>query len=201
MPSLCTYDKGTKGFEGRRYKKDIEAMWDAQERINTPIRRHKKKVPRRVRTLGNHEHRIVKAVERDAVLEGTISLDDLGSKDFGWEQHDFLEAVDINGVLFQHYFTSGIMGRPVASARAGVLTQGQSIVMGHAHTFDHCVIGSANGKHRHGLVCGVYQDFDSGYAGPANKLWRRGIAMLRNVDQGDFDLEWISLERIKRAYG
>ena len=25
MPSLCTYDKGTKGFEGRRYKQDVNS--------------------------------------------------------------------------------------------------------------------------------------------------------------------------------
>ena len=46
MPSLCTYDKGTKGFEGRRYKKDIEAALDAQERMFTPIQKAKKKKPR-----------------------------------------------------------------------------------------------------------------------------------------------------------
>ena len=200
MPSLCSYDKGTKGFEGRRYLKDIGAAIDAQERINAPIKRQKKKVPHRIRTLGNHEHRINKAVERDAVLEGVISIDDLQGKEHGWEVHPFLDVVEVNGVHFSHYFTSGVLGRPVASSRAMVAQQGASCVMGHAHTFDYYVAGAVNGNHRHGLICGVYQDFNSDFAGPANKLWRRGVAMLRNVENGNYDLEWISLERLKKAY-
>lgn len=201
MPSLCTYDKGTRGFEGRRYNKDIAVAIDAQERINAPIKRQKKRVPRRVRTLGNHEHRINKAVEKDAVLDGVISTDDLQGKEHGWEVYPFLDVVEIGGVHFSHYFTTGVMGRPVGSARQMVMQQGSSCVMGHAHTFDYHVLGAVDGKHRHGLICGVYQDFDSPYAGPANKLWRRGAAMLRNVQDGNYDLEWISLERLKKAYG
>ena len=47
MPSLCSYDKGTKGFEGRRYWKDVNAAIDAQERMFKPIRKAKKKHPPR----------------------------------------------------------------------------------------------------------------------------------------------------------
>lgn len=201
MPSLCSYDKGTKGFEGRRYTKDIAAAVDAQERINAPIRRQKKKVPRRVRTLGNHEERINKAVSRDAVLDGVISVDDLQGKENGWEVYPFLEVVEIGGVHFSHYFTTGVMGRPAASARAMVMQQGASCVAGHLHTLDYHVLGAVDGRHRHGLICGVYQDFNSDYAGPANKLWRRGATMLRGVENGNYDFEWLSLERIKKQYG
>ncbi len=37
MESLCSYDKGKKSFEGRRYKKDIEAHLDAQQKMFKPI--------------------------------------------------------------------------------------------------------------------------------------------------------------------
>lgn len=201
MPSLCSYDKGTRGFEGRRYTRDIAAAIDAQERINAPLKRQKKKVPHRVRTLGNHEARINKAVSKDAVLEGVISTNDLQSKEHGWEEHAFLDVVEIAGVHFSHYFTTGVMGRPVGSARQMVMQQGASCVMGHTHTFDYHVLGAVDGNHRHGLVCGVYQDYDADFAGPANKLWRKGVAMLRGVENGNYDVEWISLDRIKKAYG
>lgn len=201
MPSLCSYDKGTKGFEGRRYRKDVAAMIDAQERINAPIKRQKRKVPTRIRTTGNHEHRIARAVERDAVLEGVISIDDLQGKEHGWEVYPFLDIVNINGVHFSHYFVTGAMGRPAVSARAMLAKQGESCVMGHAHTYDYAIIPSVSGAHRHGLITGVYQDFHADFAGQANGHWRRGVSMLRDVENGDFDLEWISLERIKRAYG
>ena len=37
MPSLSSYDKGTKGFEGKRYSKDVTAVLDAQDKLLTPI--------------------------------------------------------------------------------------------------------------------------------------------------------------------
>ena len=40
MPSLSSYDKGTKGFEGKRYKKDIESCINAQEKLLDPLRRY-----------------------------------------------------------------------------------------------------------------------------------------------------------------
>ena len=39
MPSLSSYDRGTKGFEGRRYKKDVKAVIDAQKKLFAPIKR------------------------------------------------------------------------------------------------------------------------------------------------------------------
>lgn len=204
MASLCSYDKGTKGFEGRRYKADIDAGLDAQDRMFSIIRKQKKKLPRFVRTLGNHEARISKAVDRDPVLEGTIGLSDLQSKEYGWEEIPFLEPVVVDGVTYQHYFTSGIMGRPIggeAHARALILKQLTSCTQGHSHLFDYAVRSDAAGRKIHGCVVGVYQDYDSGYAGPSNKLWNRGVVIKREVEDGNYDVERISLERIKRAYG
>src|ERR1043165_9002111 len=85
MPSLCTYDYGTKGFEGRRYVKDIEAAIDAQEKMFAPIRARKRKLPKFWMLEGNHEHRIAKAVSADSKLEGVLSYSDLMFKEFGWE--------------------------------------------------------------------------------------------------------------------
>lgn len=203
MDSLCSYDKGTKGFEGRRYKADIEAGIDAQDRMMSIIKKQKKKLPRFVRTLGNHENRINRVIDRDPVLEGTIGTADLMSKEYGWEEHAFLDVVEIAGVHFSHYFTSGVMGRPIGgknAARAMIMEKGASCVAGHSHLFDYSVQPDINGVNKHGLVVGVFQDYDSKFAGPANKMWRRGVAVLNNVEKGDYDLEWIGLDRLKKAY-
>lgn len=201
MDSLCSYDKGTKGFEGRRYKKDIEAGLDAQDRIYTITRRSKRKLPRFVRTLGNHEQRIVKAVDRDPVLEGTIGLSDLQSKDYGWEEHPFLEPVNIDGVNYAHYFASGVLARPVPNARQLLLKQMASCTMGHDHRFDYVRQSNVNGDTINALVCGVFQDYDSDYAGPANNLWHRGCVIKREVENGNYDLTWVSMKALKEAYG
>ena len=117
MPSLSSYDKGKKSFENRRYIKDIESVHLAMGLMMQPIKkeikrlkRNKKKQwrPRFVMTLGNHCERINRAIENDAILEGVISMDDLPYED--WEVYPFLEVVEIGGVSFSHYFTSGPMG-------------------------------------------------------------------------------------------
>lgn len=203
MASLCTYDKGTKGFEGRRYRKDIEAGIDAQERMMAPIWKAKKKRPRFIRTLGNHEHRIVKAVDRDPVLEGTVGLADLQSREYGFEEYPFLTPVEIDGVTYQHYFTSGVLGRPIggeAHARSLILKQMASCTQGHSHLFDYCQRTDVTGRRLHGCVVGVYQDYDADYAGPANKMWSAGVVIKRGVEGGNYDLERVSLKRIKELY-
>jgi hypothetical protein len=90
MPSLNSYDKSAKkAYEGRKYAKDVEVGVEAQDRLLTIIRRAKRKMPRFVRCLGNHEYRIIKAIESDPVLEGTIGLSDLQSKEYLWEELPF----------------------------------------------------------------------------------------------------------------
>lgn len=201
MPSLCSYDRGTKSFEGRRYKRDIEAGIDAQERLLAPVLKQKRKLPRFVRCLGNHEQRICKAIERDPVLEGTVGLSDLQSKEYRWEEHPFLEPVNIDGINYAHYFVSGVLARPVPNARQLLIKQLASCTMGHDHRFDYVRQRNVNGTSINALVCGVFQDYDADYAGPGNQLWDRGVVIKRNVEAGNYDLEWISMTRLKAIYG
>ena len=204
MESLCSYDKGTKGFEGRRYKADIIAGLDAQDRMMSIVKKQKKKLPRFVRTLGNHEYRIVKAIDRDPILEGTIGLADLQSKEYGFEEVPFLTPIQIDGVTYQHYFTSGIMGRPISGERHAqtlILKQLASCTQGHSHLFDYCVRSDVRGNKVHGCVVGVYQDYDAEFAGPANAMWNPGVVVKRGVENGSYDIEHISLKRLREAYG
>lgn len=209
MPSLCTYDKGTKGYEGRRYKKDLEAVIDAQEKFFKPIKEAKKKLPRFVMLIGNHEHRIDRAISHDAAqLDGIISLDDLQYRDYGWEVVDYEGStpgvIDVDGVSYSHYFTSGVMNRSISGtypAAALINKQYTSCTMGHSHVFDHTIRTDANGRHIHGLVCGVGTDEPMSYAGAANKLWWRGVVIKHDVTDGQYDLETVSMSRLKDIYG
>lgn len=51
-----------------------------------------------------------------------------------------------------------------------------------------------------GLVAGVYQDYESPYAGEANKLWHPGVVLKNNVEKGVYDIQTISLARLKKEY-
>ena len=128
LPSLSSYDKGTKGFEGKRYRKDVSAVIDAQEKLFAPIRvynskRGKAKVkkykPKLYMTLGNHEHRINRVTDSSPELDGTISIDDLQYKKFGWKCTSFKRCLTIKNISFSHYFTTGPMGRPISGVNIG----------------------------------------------------------------------------------
>ncbi len=128
MPSLSTHDiKGSKYFEGLRYKKDVEVAKEAMQKLLSPLRefqqrqkRNKEKLykPRMVMLLGNHENRIDRAINNNPTLEGLISTKDLGYER-DWEVHAFLHPVFINGVGFNHYWPVGAMGRPAGTANQG----------------------------------------------------------------------------------
>jgi hypothetical protein len=124
MPSLSFYDKGKKSFENRRYLKDIQAAKEGMDLLMSPIRKEIKRLknnkkkqwkPRMILTLGNHEERINRAVESDAILEDVIGMGDLPYGE--WDVYPYLEVVEVEGVSFSHFFTSGVMGRPVSSPR------------------------------------------------------------------------------------
>jgi len=207
MPSLSSYDRGTKSFEGRRYTKDIEAGNLAMDVFLKPIKeeqsrikrnKHKQWKPRMVFTMGNHENRINRAIESDAILEGVIGTTDFNLED--WEVHDFLEPVFIEGVGFCHYFTSGVMGRPVSSARAMVTKKMQSTVMGHVQDKDIAYARRADGKSVTGIFAGIFYQHDEAYLGSQGNASWRGIWMLNEVNDGAFDEMPISMNYLERKY-
>ena len=135
MESLSSYDQGTKSFEGRRYVKDIAAAKEAMTALLAPIKEYNAKAkknkeklykPRFVLTLGNHENRINRAINSDPKLEGLISTNDLPYNE--WEVVPFLNVININGINYSHYFTSGVMGRPIGNARLLLQKKHQSCV-------------------------------------------------------------------------
>jgi hypothetical protein len=208
MPSLCSYDKGTKGFEGRRYKKDVEAVLDAQEKLFAPLNKAKKKKPKFFMLEGNHEHRISRAISYDAaVLDGVISIDDLKFKRFGWNFVPYNGSTPgiavLDGIAYSHYFTSGIMGRPISGNHPAshlLNKQYMSCTQGHTHTLDYSIRTNARGEKIHGLVAGVYIDYFADFAGDANNQWWSGVIVKRNVNNGSYDLETINMDTVLRTY-
>ena len=212
MASLSAYDKGKASFHGRNYEADINSHLDAQERMWGPITKAKKKKPYSVILEGNHEHRIKRVLEHEPHLEGIkygISFKDL---EFDKYYSDVVEysggapgIITIDGIDYGHFFVSGISGRPLQSVHHGfALTQKRfrSSTCGHSHLLDHYVARDSSGLVRHGLVCGVYQDYVAPWAGKAAcNLWTSGVCIKRNVEGGRYDLQHISMEALRREYG
>jgi predicted MPP superfamily phosphohydrolase len=205
FPSLSSYDKGKRAFEGRRYKRDVEAAQFAMQAFLGPIEEHNKSGrkayrPRMVLVLGNHENRVNRATNDDPMLEGMLSLKDLAYEEYGWEVHDFLEVVIIEGVAFSHYFTSGVMGRPVTTAQALLNKKHMSCVAFHQQGLQIATSHRADGALLTAVICGSAYEHDEDYLGPqGNKHWR-GVLMLHAVKDGSYDLMPVSLDYLNRKY-
>jgi hypothetical protein len=209
MESLSSYDKGKRSFEGRRFNLDVAAAKEAMDAFLKPMRSYNEKKwtqkkaqykPRLIMLLGNHEDRINRATENDAVLSGLMHVDMLGYKTAGWEVHPFLEVVTIDGIAFSHYFQTGVMGRPSSSAQIQLNKKHQSCVAGHQQGMQIASGFRADGTMLLSIICGSCYEHDEAYLGPqANKHWR-GFLVLHDVCDGSFDPMFVSLRFINKRY-
>ena len=208
MPSLSSFDKGKKEMESRRYVSDVKAANDGFDLLCEPLERYNARrrardrwFPERLITLGNHEHRISRAVEEDAQLEGAISVSDLNFAAHGWKVHAFLEPVVIDGVTYCHYFYNPNTGRPYCgeNLETRLNTIGHSFTMGHQQGLKHSM--RSVGKSRHmGLVNGSCYLHDEKYLGPQGNTYWRGIVVCHQVEGGVYDAMFVSLDYLCRRY-
>lgn len=210
MASLSSHDKtGSKYFEGKRYKDDIEVTKQAMKILLNPLRtlqaqqkKNKEKVykPRMVMLLGNHCNRINRAINNNPILDGTISVQDLGYE-ADWEVHPFLSPVFIGGVGFNHYWPVGAMGRPAASPAAIVSKLHMSCIAGHQQGKQVAYGKRADGKPLISIIAGSYYLHDEDYMDSlSNRHWR-GLVVLNDVKDGYFDELFLSIEYLERKYG
>ena len=209
MPSLSSYDIGKKSFEGKRYSKDIQASHDAMTAFLTPLwefnakaKKNKEKQyhPEMILTLGNHEHRINRAVNDDAKLEGILSTDALGYVGYGWSVYPFLDVVVVDGIAYSHYFTTGLMGRPVTTAQACLSKKHMSCIQGHQQGLQIATSYKADGQAITSIIAGSCYEHNEDYmSSQGNKHWR-GFLMLHDVQDGAFDVMPVSLKYINQKY-
>lgn len=207
MPSLSTYDRGKLAFEGRRYKADIDAgnrgftlLNHAVDQYNYGRRRRGQDeyLPRKVVLRGNHEERILRAIQELGHLDGLIGYHDLDTRD--WEVFDFLEPVCIDGVWYCHYFANPMTGRPYGGQVATRLkTLGHSFTMGHVQTLD-TAIRFVAGKAQWGLVAGAAYLHEEDYKGPQGNAHWRGVIVKHQVEDGSYDPMFVSLDFLCRKY-
>lgn len=208
MPSLSSYDKpGSKSMEGRRYREDVEAgnegmraLDSAERRENKRRAKNKKSLKRRQKFLlrGNHEERILRAIESDPRLEGVIGYHDLESP--GWETVEFLEVLELSGVWYSHYFYNPMTGRPFTGTVDNRLRQiGHSFTMGHQQTYLQATRYVGNQQQR-GLIAGACYLHDEDYKGPQGNNHWRGVIVKHEVQGGAYDLMEVSLDYLCRRY-
>jgi len=196
MPSLSSYDIGKKSYEGRRYKADIQAGKDGMAALLKPMNDYNAKMrdqkmkqykPEMNFHMGNHEGRVTRVINDTPMLDGTIGLEDMEVESFGWTVHPFLKVNVIHDIAFSHYFCTGAMGRPCGSAQAQLKNKYMSCIAGHQQGLQAAQGYRADGKRITSIICGSSYVADEDYLNAqTNKHWR-GVLMLHNVCDGEFD--------------
>lgn len=201
FPSLSRFGRGERDFEGRRYKKDLEAYRRAMELLMDPIVKVPGYKPAMQYTLGNHENHIERITQEYPILEGVMSLADLRPQDYGWEVHDFMHPISIGGVAFCHYFPSGIMGRPITTAAELLRKLHMSAVAGHQPGRDVAYGRRADGGQMTAIITGSFYQHDMKHLSPFTNAHWRGCLFMHEVRDGRFDEMWISIDYLKRKFG
>ena len=210
MPSLSTYEKaGSKYFEGKRYKADIDSAKEGMRMLLAPLRELQAKLkkskkapyePRMVLTLGNHCNRITRAVNSNPVVEGIISLNDLRYED-DWEVYPFLVPVFIEGIAFSHYFPTGSMGRASASPAATLKNLHMSCVAGHQQGKQIAYSKRADGVPLFSIICGSFYQHNEDYMDLLGNCHWRGLLILNEAHNGSADELFLSMDYLRRKYG
>jgi len=212
MASLSSYDKGRKVAEGRRLQQDFDSGHEGMNILFYPMLEHnlkrakaKKKLysPEKHFCMGNHEYRLHRHIEAHAELDGLLEWPDAFNLEaYGWEVHDFRVPVTRDGVTYAHYYYNPNSGTPYGgTCHTKLKNIGHSFIAGHTQGLDMATRTTNMGDTQWGIVAGSCYLHDEEYKGPqANGHWR-GILILDDVRDGNFEPRPISLKALEDKYG
>lgn len=201
MPSLSSWDKGKLDFEGRRYRKDVDATRRGMDLLrNEYIKAYNP--DSEDLCYGNHEWRIMWAIQKHPEFEGLIDVTDLGYEESGIRTHDYMQWIKREGIYYCHAFENP------ESLTGGVLSgsiENRLNKLGVSHTQGH------QQKHKYGqryvldrrlhcLVLGASYPQREKYLGPQGNQHWRGIYYKVEVRNGDYEGIPVTLDFLKRRY-
>ena len=208
MRSLNTYDtRYPESYSAQSYEKDIDHGNDAQERIRHVIKKNKVKRPSYFGFEGNHEYRIKKAIKVDPRLAGDkhgISFSHLETgrwyDDYHEYEHDAPAVATYDGVDYAHYISGGNYGTALSGEHHAynlLKKRMNSATVGHSHKRN---IYFRDDAKKIGLVAGCFTGAPESWAGQANDEWAVGVWVLRNLENGFYEPQWISIQALEEEY-
>lgn len=211
MRSLNSYDdRNPKALLFKNYEQDIDSYNDSQERLRHQFRYHKKKRPFWVGMEGNHEYRIKKYLQANPGMEGSkhgVSFKHLQTDHWFDEYHEYKNnapsIADYHGVSFAHYFSSGNYGTATSGrhhAYTLLANRHHSSTCGHSHKRGIYFQDEAHPTGNIGCVVGCYKGSEESWAGQANGSWWKGVVIKRELSNGMYEPQFVSLETLRKTY-
>ena len=212
LKSLNSFDtRYPQAIVAQIYESDINHYNDAMDRMRRKFRTMKKRRPAFFGFEGNHENRIKKAIANDPRLEGAtygISFSHLQTDVWFDEYHQYNNSApaifDYDGVSYAHYIASGNYGTAMSGlhhAYGLVQKRHCSTTVGHSHKRSLFFKDDAHPHPTIGLVAGCFKGGEEGWAGQSNMEWWKGVIVKRNVQDGYYEPEFVSLGRLRDVYG
>lgn len=201
MPSLNEHvSELRRAADQTTYVQDLDAGRRAMELLMEPIYKTNGWSPHLVYTLGNHEDRITRTAMNSPRLAGLLDVKHLELESYGWKVYPFLEPVSVGGVAFCHYFPSGIMGRPITTARELLNKWHMSAFAGHQQGKDIAFSRRGDGVEMGAIIAGSFYQHDENYLSPlTNRHWR-GCCILHEVRDGSFDEMFVSIKFLEKKF-
>lgn len=211
FPSLSSHDeKGSAKKENARVVEDLAAGTAALKRLMDPIRsevdrlikNHEKRwFPQYIFLEGNHENRANRYAEHEPVLTGVVGSQLCPVEEFGFRRYRFLEPVNVGGVVFAHYWQNSKSSRPVGGTIDNRLNKiCNSFVCGHEQGLLYGNRPLPMGRTIHGIVAGSCYLGVEAYRGPQARNEWRGVVVLHDVRDGDFEPMFLTLRYLCREY-
>ena len=193
---------GTKlEHEGTRWKYDVEVTLDSLHEFEKPIRRRKRKMPRKVITLGNHEHRINRWLNENPKAIGHVSVEMLGFEKFGWTVFPFGRETEIAGFDFVHHLGSQT-GRAAAISFPQQRYQVSRANPQLSGTLISRTTYPSPTRTARSMVwtlgCAIHREMghSEGWSHPTAHKYRRCVWVLDNAANGDADFREVRLSSL-----
>ncbi len=212
MKSLNSYDtRKPESIVSQNYEVDIDSYNECQDLLRYRFKKQRRKRPTWYGFEGNHENRIKTAISHDPRLEGDkygISFSHLNTKRWFDEYHEYIDGApaiyNYDGVDYAHYVGAGNFGRAISGvhhAYALIQKRYRSCSVGHSHKRDMYFKDDVGSGGAIGAVVGCFKGDSEAWAGQANKEWWKGVLIKRNICDGRYEPQWVSLDTLRREYG
>lgn len=210
LASLCVHSSRL-DVDGSRVMDELHAAADAEERLLGPYLRWRKKTKKkdhmkRVLLEGNHCTRLEKLESERPQLQGLMSI----PWHHGWsEVVPFKTSYEVipGRVIASHYYTSGVMERPISApdiARKLVQKNMVSSIVGHSHILDYAEMADKTGRKVWGLSAGCFVpvDYRPAWCKQSRDSWWNGVILLELDNHGQIlRKDELTMEYLERQYG
>ena len=215
MKSLSFWDKNNRlTMEDLRFAKEMQAGRTVMDLLFGPMNHYNKKMrdqkgkqykPEVIWLEGNHEYRIDRYMDQHPVMQGQLELHLPQNLNYGAYPIDLIvpykEYVYRDGIAFCHVPFNG--RAPVTGiyiAKRALEVMGMSVVFGHAHRWQEQDFDRHGVSTIQALCAGCFFEQDDDYVKGTQLTYRRTVAILHQYAVGLFDVEAISIARLRTEY-